>query len=172
MIMNIQTFDNLLSKKVKSDSLYDNEIMQLTKLPAQKSIIYNKSLKEYKRLAPTPKVNHTMALRSSQGSEILGDGSQHFKTQIRIAQAIIAPTEYQTEASKNDVSNIVYQQKIDLSAKRLFLDNLKVSQKAISALDQQHRVSFGAFMPNKGIVSPNVRKRPITAKHYEARVAY
>ena len=88
MIMNIKTFDNLVNRKVHkmgNGSIYDNEIAQLTKLPAQKSIIYNKSLKEYKMLAPTPKSNNLMAMRSSTGSEILGDGSSHFKTQIKIA---------------------------------------------------------------------------------------
>ena len=91
---------------------------------------------------------------------------------MKIAKALTSPNEYQTEASKIDVSTIANQQKQDLSAKRLFLDNLRLSQKAISVLDSNHRVSQGAFMPNRGIVSPAMRKRPITAKHYAARVAY
>ena len=66
MIMNIKTFDNIGYRKVpkrNSSSIYDEEIAHLTKLPTQKSIIYNKSLKEYKMLAPTPKVNHMTAVR-------------------------------------------------------------------------------------------------------------
>lgn len=60
MIMNIKTFDNLINRKAinrNNNSIYDEEIAHLTKLPAQKSIIYNKSHKEYKMFVPTPKSN-------------------------------------------------------------------------------------------------------------------
>jgi hypothetical protein len=69
MIMNIKTFDNLINRntnKRNNSSIYDEEIAHLTKLPTQKSIIYNKNThSQYKMLAPTPKVNQMMLLRSS-----------------------------------------------------------------------------------------------------------
>jgi hypothetical protein len=46
---------------------------------------------------------------------------------MKIAKALTSPNEYQTEASKIDLSTIANQQKQDLSAKRLFLDNLRLS---------------------------------------------
>jgi hypothetical protein len=63
-------------------------------------------------IAPTLKPNYYMAgARSAQGSELLGDGSKHFQTQIKIAQAMVTPTDYQTDVSTGqcDVNSIMNQ---------------------------------------------------------------
>jgi hypothetical protein len=99
MIFNIKTFDNLIRNDaytVDDKTSFNKQIEKLTKLPAQKSVIYNEKLLQYKKLVPCHKIN-SAAYRGSSVSELLGDGSQHFKTQIKIAQANVTVNDYSAD---------------------------------------------------------------------------